>query len=267
MSRICSLSLAMLVLCVGCSDNDGTDQIIGSGILTSESRNVTGFTGVVLAAVFGTVNVQQGLTESVMIQAEENIIPAILTTVVDGVLVIDFIADVQVIPTLSIVIDVVLLDVDVLGVSGRGVVGALDPLTAGGNVSLFVSSIGGGISLADLTAAGDVELEIGGIGDIVLDTLTADTLTVTIDGLGGVEVSGGSVTQQTIHVTGTVIYDTVDMASETASIDFSGDGQILLQFSDMLTGEISGGGTVLYQGDPALVDVDVIDGSLDQLTP
>src|SRR3712207_1838364 len=60
----------------------------GSGNLISETRQVAGFSAVDLDGV-GELNIQQGSTESLLIEGDDNIVPLITSTVRNGRLVLD----------------------------------------------------------------------------------------------------------------------------------------------------------------------------------
>ena len=62
--------LLVALLVSGC----GFQVVTGSGKVATETRNVSGFTSVTLAGI-GNVYLTQGETESVRIEAEDNLIP------------------------------------------------------------------------------------------------------------------------------------------------------------------------------------------------
>ena len=79
----------MLSACSVAADSGqaGTDtrQVSGSGKTGTETRQVTGFSRVELVDT-GDLSIQQGKTDSLRIEADENVLPVITSDVVDGTL-------------------------------------------------------------------------------------------------------------------------------------------------------------------------------------
>jgi Putative auto-transporter adhesin, head GIN domain len=96
-------------------------------------------------------------------------------------------------------------------------------------------------------------LRIDGSGGttIAIDDLRASTLT--IDGSGAVKADiAGQVTEQRISISGAADYQAAKLQSDTASVDVSGAGKIVVNVRKKLNASISGAGTVEYIGDPAV---------------
>ena len=92
-------------------------------------------------------------------------------------------------------------------------------------------------------------LELDGLGKVTADNLSGETLTVQLDGAGGITVSG-EVDRQTVEIDGAGSYDAADLQSKEAVVKHSGAGLAVVQVSDQLDAIISGIGTVEYIGDP-----------------
>ena len=67
-------------------DGDGTG-IVGSGVIASETREVSGFDGL-LAAGVGLIEIRHGATESLRITADDNLLPILTSEVRNGRLVL-----------------------------------------------------------------------------------------------------------------------------------------------------------------------------------
>lgn len=79
------LFVVFLAFAVGCEA-----RVVGSGKPASETRAVSGFHGVELAAT-GTLDITQGDKEELVAEADDNLLPLIETTVKsDGTLLIAF---------------------------------------------------------------------------------------------------------------------------------------------------------------------------------
>ena len=117
-----------------------------------------------------------------------------------------------------------------------------------------------------ISGLGDVELpaieapqfsvEISGGGNVDIEELTADVLDVEISGVGDLSVDGGTVGQQVIVITGGGNYTARHLESAVADVQVNGLGKATVRVSDRLDVTISGGGSVEYFGDPD-VDQDV----------
>ena len=83
MRNRCLLAIvAVLLLPTGCS------VVSGSGQVASETRPVSGFTGIDLSGT-GEVIIEQGETESLTIEADDNVLPVLTSEVEDSVLRLD----------------------------------------------------------------------------------------------------------------------------------------------------------------------------------
>lgn len=92
-------------------------------------------------------------------------------------------------------------------------------------------------------------LELDGLGKINADNLNGETLTVNLDGAGGIIISG-EVDRQTVEINGAGGYDAADLKSQEAKVTHNGAGLAVVQVSDQLDATINGIGTVEYIGDP-----------------
>ena len=90
---------------------------------------------------------------------------------------------------------------------------------------------------------------------MVLGQLTAENLTVSVSGLGDVDIAG-EVLSAKIEIPGGGSIQAPDLKIGTADVNISGLGDATLWVTDRLTGNISGGGSVSYYGDPQ-VDTNV----------
>jgi hypothetical protein len=77
-----------VALVVGCSDKNGvtnSDQIVGSGRLVTEQRATTPFTGIQVTGI-GRVVITQDTVETLTVEADDNIIGLLTTSVDNGML-------------------------------------------------------------------------------------------------------------------------------------------------------------------------------------
>lgn len=200
----------------------------GSGKVTTQTREVASFKEVEVsypAEVF----ISQGETESVKIEAEDNLLPGLQTRVRDGRLEIFYKAEEgkAVRPTRPVKVTIVVKQLDSVNFESAG------ELNISGieNDSLSVVVSGAGNLELDKVAVKDLSIILSGAGSMNAAG-TADNLTMVISGFGS--------------------YDGKDLISKTASINLSGAGSATVNVEDSLDAQISGAGSVNYYGSPSV---------------
>ncbi len=201
----------------------------GSGVIESETRPVSDFDQLELSGL-GVIYITQGTEETLKIEAEDNVLPAITTAVRNGVLQIGFDENnwpnvVQ--PTETIRYYLTVKDLERIELSGAGGVEA-DQLSA---TNLVITS--------------------SGAGDIQIDQIAAKTLDVALSGAGSCQL-GGEVATQNIEISGAGNYSAAELQSQTAKIAVSGLGSVEIWATDTLDVDISGAGSVKYYGTPSV---------------
>ena len=189
--------------------------IVGSGNLASETRPVGAFTGVVLDLP-ASVDVRVGDAPAVTLRADENLLGAITTDVVDGALVIGSSSSFSTESEISL--EVVTPSLNRVEVRGSGSVGA----TGVAGPSLDVSVRGSG----SVEASGSVErlsVTSAGSGTVKLFDLSTDEADVNVNGSGDVEVTVLRSLQAKVTGSGTVVYG--GNPSEVVT-DIEGSGSI-----------------------------------------
>lgn len=186
----------------------------GSGVAASETRAVSGFTGVL---VDGSTDLEivAGEDFSVTLHADDNVLPLLVTEVVGTTLRISakesYSAETQVRAVISMpTIDEVIIngsgDVQVRGVSGarfRAKIGGAGDVVATGKVDVAVAEISGSgsIDFDDLVST-RAEVVVRGAGDVYV--AASKELDVRIDGVGDVTYSGAPEVTQKISGVGSV---------------------------------------------------------------
>ena len=96
-------------------------------------------------------------------------------------------------------------------------------------------------------------LRIEGSGGTTIQIDDLRTSTLAIDGTGALKAEiAGHATEQRISVSGAADYQAAKLQSDTASVDVSGAGKIVINVRKKLDASISGAGVVEYIGDPAV---------------
>lgn len=188
----------------------------GSGHVVSEPREVRDFTGVVLAGI-GELTIEQTGTESLTIQAEDNILPLLTSDVSSGTLRLGTRSNTSITTTEPIIYRLTVKDLDSLTVSGSGDATALDlqtgaftvDVSGSGNVTVGgtattqdVSISGSGTYTAEDLASNAAEVTISGSGNAVVRV--SETLDATISGSGSVAYIGDPAVSQRVSGSGTI---------------------------------------------------------------
>jgi hypothetical protein len=196
----------------------------GSGNVKSESRDVHDFDRVDLAGI-GTLTITQGSTEALTIQAEDNLLPHIGSSVQGGTLTLAPLAGANLRATKPILYELTVKQLSAIDVSGAG-----DATTSG-------------------LTADRLNLSVSGSGRLETSGITSSTLTVNLSGSGSMTVSGQA-PRQTVSVSGSGRYVARDLASQQAAVDVSGSGSAAVNVSDSLAATVSGSGQITYTGSP-----------------
>ena len=219
----------LVILSISCNilTNTGTKLITPSNVIISENRDVSNFSAIEFST-FGKVNIMQGDKESLNISGPDNLVPEIITTVSNGTLNIRTKENINVNPLGSdnpLTFTIVVKDLTSLAVSGAG-----------------------DVQIETLSTP-SMNFDMSGAGKVLLNQLTTEKLNINISGVGGLEITGEA-PQTTIDISGAGSVDAPDLKTQTANITISGLGGVTIWVTDQLTGNISGGGSVSYYGDP-----------------
>ena len=218
--------------------------IEGSGNVTTEAREVSGFERVALSNM-GRVVLTQGETEGLTVRADDNLMNHIVTEVRDGTLHIGLTqkAGFAVFrPSAPIVIDVSFRELSGLDVSGSGTV----------EVERLETNF--------------LDMSVSGSGDIRVGDLTAGEVRTSISGSGEVSIDGEAETQA-IGVSGSGRYRAQGLVTRNGTVSVSGSGLAVVHASDTLDVGISGSGTVRYVGEPHVTESISGTGKIESIGP
>ena len=260
-----AILLLVALLVSGC----GFQMVSGSGRIATETRNLSGFTSVSLAGI-GNVYLTQGPTESVRIEAEDNLIPYFDTSVQGSTLKIgikDRYMGISLLPTRPVKFYVTLPKIEAVTLAGSGNIFA-GKIQAG---AFGISLLGSGNISTDALAATDLDIQLSGSGNINLGTVSAGQVTANIAGSGDIQVDGltankissktagsgnitigGKVTEQSAEILGSGDYLASGLKSATATLRVTGSGNSQVSTSRTLNVTILGSGDVAYSGNPTV---------------
>jgi len=213
-----------LVYTVGNNDFSMGPAEAGSGNVISETRKVSGFDEVEIsypAEVF----ISQGNTESVKIEAEDNLMPGLKTEVRSGKLHIFYekTGEKHVNPTKLPKITIIVQQLTELQFDSAG----------------------------ELTVEGvktdDLRVSVSGAGNLDLTDITTQNLSVDLSGAGSMNASGKA-DDLRVNISGFGSFEGEDLHTQTASVSLSCAGSATLWVDDHLDAEISGAGSINYYG-------------------
>ena len=203
----------------------GAKTIQGSGNVTRESRNVSNFNQVELQGI-GNLTIQQTGSESLTIEAEDNIIPYLKTEVKNNRLTLSIEPGVGISTTKPINYELTVKDLSDLKLTGSGMINVESINTN----NLKITTTGSGNVSAN-TDTNTLEVVLGGSGDAKMD---------------------GKADSQDVNITGSSRYQAENLQSRETKVDISGSGSATLNVSDTLDARIAGSGSVEYAGNPTV---------------
>ena len=199
----------------------------GSGRVISQTREVSAFTSISLSYP-AEVTIQQGKSESVKLEADDNLVPQLVAEVNDGTLSIKNKAsnwNERVNPTKPVRITITVKDLRKLDFSGAG--------------SVHIEKL-------ETDALG---VHLGGAGMLTIDQLKAHTFDCSLSGTGGI-AANGAVDKLTLNIGGVGSFNGTDLLSANADVHLSGVGSATVHPTENLSAQVSGLGSVRYYGNP-----------------
>lgn len=209
------LGAATLITMVAVPACDGgVFGVRGSGNVITDSRDVSGFNEI---AVLGSANVvvEVSGSESLTVEAEDNIMPLLKTEVRNGRLELSVESSIS--PTVEVKYTITAATLDGVSISGSG-----DVAATGIDAESF-----------DVEISGSGKVEPAGI---------ADTLTLSISGSGRYDGEGLAASVGDVRVSGSG--DAVVYVTEDLDVDVSGSGSVEYIGDPSVTTSISGSGDV-----------------------
>ena len=201
----------------------GGNSVKGSGIVKTESRNVSGFSSISVS-IPANVIVVQGETEGVVLEGDDNILPLIETVVDDRQLQICFNEK-----NLSIRTSALKLIVSAKAVEGLSVAGA------------------GDMHAARLRSA-TLKVRISGSGNTTIGNLDTDNLIVSVAGSGNF-TAGGKARNVETRIAGSGDMKIGKLEASTVKVSVAGSGDATVWAKESLTVSVAGSGDVKYYGD------------------
>lgn len=221
---VIALVLVLLGNALACSVAGGPTK--GSGTIIKAEKEVSGFSGVTLAAA-GNLIIDVGSAEELRIEVDDNLVQQYEADVESKMLTIKLKDGAQVEPTEEVNFYLTVKELDTIVVTGAG-----------------------SVEVESAVRAGQFSVDLSGAGDITMAGLNADSLNVEISGAGSFEIDAGWVNEQTVVLSGAGDYMAEEMQCGTASIEITGAGSATVWVATQLEVAGTGTGTVEYVGKP-----------------
>lgn len=260
MKRIYAIFLIVLffIPSLACGSFGGS-FVIGSGNIVSKDFDVSGFDHVRLEGS-ADVYIEQGSTESLSIEADDNIIPVLDVSVRNNELVLSIKEGYSVNPSRSITYHLTVQDISDLSLIGSGnfYVGPIE------SNELSVSVPGSGDIIIDELTADSISIDLAGSGSITLEDISVKTVDTSVKGSGDIKLAGTANTQ-TVKVSGSGNYLAGDLETSTADIDVQGSADVTVWANDELEVAVTGSADVQYYGKPNINQNRIGSGDLTSL--
>jgi hypothetical protein len=264
--------IAVIFVSSACVVSSGLGRTVrGSGQVASETRAVSGFDEIDVCCGMQLL-LTQGDAESLEVDADDNLLPEIVTEVRAGELVIhyrDSNGQTQYLPSQPVRVHVSAIQINKLVVSGGGGLEA-GSLQAD---SLAMDLSGGSRARVEAVSADDLNVEVSGGGNLSVqdaqliamgldlsggsaasvDLLQAERLKLESSGGGAISIAG-SAPRQDVSLSGGSSYQAGDLESENVKIQMSGGGNASLWVKETLEADLSGGARVEYYGRPRITE-------------
>ncbi|MGZ9234987.1 MAG: GIN domain-containing protein [Anaerolineales bacterium] len=200
----------------------------GSGNVVSSTCEVSGFDAVSVEYP-AQVLIKQGNTESLKIEAEDNLLPNLKTQVQNGTLEIFYRREgnKHVNPTKPVKITIVVKDVDEVDFSSAG--------------ELIIENL----------ETDRLDVSLSGAGNVDLDQISVKELTLSLSGAGSANASG-TADSLDLSISGFGDFKGEDLHDKTAQVSISGAGSATVWVDEDLTAQVSGAGSVSYYGSPSV---------------
>ena len=201
------------------------NPVQGNGDVTEETRDVESFDRIEINGL-GDINVELGAEETLLVEAEENLLPHLETYVRGSTLVIEIEDERNIIPTKPVKFYLTVVSLEGVAVSGLG-----------------------NITLPEIEAE-RFTIDISGAGDIEIDSLNAESFDASMSGLGNLSVFDGQVVSQEVTISGSSGLGSATVrVSDYLKVTISGGGDVNYYGNPEIDSEISGVGDLDRLGD------------------
>lgn len=257
MNLLAILLLTGLIFNVSISDA----QIRGNGNVISEERSVGTFTGIELDNSVD-VFITKGNSNTIVVKADENLLPIISTKVSDGVLEISTKKSFTRAEKLEV--HVSMSSIDRINNSGSGNISCKGGIP-GNNLHIHINGSGdleGDFDVKNMElkingsgdavisgVRGQLQIQISGSGDVEVEDLQLESCSLRIMGSGDVQLKG-STASFNVRQNGSGDVNAYNLKSVDVIVNNSGSGDIVVHAIESLDVSLNGSGDLTYTGSP-----------------
>jgi hypothetical protein len=218
--------LLLMVIVSSCREN----RIEGKGTVETQNRNITSFSGIEIAApVTVKIKIVEGSTPGIQLKGYPNVLKEIKTDIENGKLHIHTNNLVHFINNEEIIAEITAPTLNTLIISGASDVDIEGKLVT----NIF-------------------ELVVSGAGDIKMQSINSGVLNATLSGAGNLQINGGEVNSLNYTVTGAGEISSFPLLSKEATVSVTGMGDVDISVADKLDATVTGAGDINYKGHPSL---------------
>lgn len=218
------LSFSILI---SCTADAQWKSIKGTGPLTKETRNVSGFDAV-SNTVSADVELHVGSTFHMEIEGQANILSLLETTVSGKTLNIQFKKNTNVSYNTPLKISITAPAYEGIELSGSG------------NIT------------ADELSGNNLKLDLSGSGNIIIKSAKYASVAAGLSGSGDITIKGGSSDSVKFEIDGSGNVEALNLSAKDAICEISGSGDIYCTATSSLKANIDGSGNVEYKGSPSV---------------
>ena len=236
---IVALTIFVLIVTSACSlvANIG-EGVRPSGNTISEDRSVSDFSSISLSGT-GDLLIEQGASESLTIETDDNLMQYITSDVRNGRLELGLKDGVRLLGLNKIVYHLKVKDLTTIDISGLGKV------------------------VMDGVKTDTLNLKASGSGQFEMKNIQTKSLSADASGFGIYNLTGTADTI-VVSLSGSGSFDGENLQSKSATVNINGAGSATVWTEDTLNVEISGGGLVRYFGSPEVTQSISGAGSINQ---
>jgi hypothetical protein len=197
-------------------------QRAGSGNIKKETRTLGEITGVISNGS-ADVTITEGTSDQIEIEADDDLLPSIVTRLSGGKLIIETARDIK--PTVFRV----RLQIK--------------------KATTFIVNGSGNIKANGNFTGDNVHLGITGSGDIVFKSVSAQNIKIEIAGAGNITAEGKT-EKIFAEIAGSGNVNCLGMESNASKVEVAGSGDVAISAEKALYVSITGSGDVSYRGNP-----------------
>jgi hypothetical protein len=206
------------------------ETIKGDGQVKKETRQIADFTSLSSQGAID-VEISYGNSTSVTVEADENLLPYIETSVANGRLTIQSKKNANLKSSSKMVVSISMTKINSLKLSGSG------------NIN----------GKGDFTNDSNTEISISGSGNMDLDFDRFKDLDLSISGSGNMNLKGNDVNAINAKVSGSGNIDCSETRSNDVNAKISGSGNVKVYAQNSIDAKIAGSGNVFYKGDASKI--------------